>query len=107
MRQTTLTAGAARWLVDRGVHAVGIEPCSPDPVIKGMTEYDWIDKGTPHAPAWPAHMTLLANDVYIIEGLVNLDRIRGERVRFAALPALVPGLSGFPVRAVAWRPPAA
>jgi kynurenine formamidase len=106
MRQTYLTAGAAQWLVDRGVHAVGIEPCSPDPLHKGMFEYDWISQDSPHAPAWPAHGILLGNDVYIIEGLVNLDRIRGERVRFAALPALVPGLSGFPVRAVAWRAPA-
>jgi arylformamidase len=102
MRQTWLTAEAAQWLVDRGVHAVGVEPCSPDPLRAGMYEYGWLEKDTPHPPAWPAHRTLLANDVYIIEGLTNLDRLRGRRVRFSALPALVPGLSGFPVRAVAW-----
>jgi kynurenine formamidase len=45
---------------------------------------------------------LLRNDVYIIEGLTNLDRIKGRRVKFCALPAILPGLSGFPVRAVAW-----
>jgi kynurenine formamidase len=103
MRQTWLTGDAAEWLVERGVTAVGVEPCSPDPLRAGMYEYGWLEKDTPNPPAWPAHTTLLRNDVYIIEGLVNLDRIRGERVRFAALPALVPGLSGFPVRAVAWR----
>jgi len=107
MRQTYLTAGAAQWLVDRGVHAVGVEPCSPDPLYAGMYEYGWLEKDTPNPPAWPAHTTLLRNDVYIIEGLVNLDRIRGRRVRFSALPALVPGLSGFPVRAVAWLDPEA
>ena len=105
MRQTHLTAGAAEWLVERGVHAVGVEPCSPDPLYAGMYEYGWLEKDTPNPPAWPAHTTLLRNDVYIIEGLVNLERIRGRRVRFAALPALVPGLSGFPVRAVAWLDP--
>jgi kynurenine formamidase len=67
-----------------------------------MFEYGWLEKDTPNPPAWPAHRALLENDVYIIEGLTNLDRIRGQRVHFAALPALVPGMSGFPVRAVAW-----
>jgi arylformamidase len=105
MRQTYLTAGAAQWLVDSGARAVGVEPCSPDPLYAGMFEFGWLEKNTPHPPAWPAHRTLLENHIYIIEGLTNLDRIRGERVRFAALPALVPGLSGFPVRAVAWRDP--
>ena len=37
-----------------------------------------------------------------IEGLTNLDRIKGRRVRFAALPLPIPGASGCPVRAVAW-----
>jgi kynurenine formamidase len=105
MRQTYLTAGAAEWLVERGAHAVGVEPCSPDPLNAGLYELGWLEKDTPNPPAWPAHRTLLENDVYIIEGLTNLDRIRGQRVRFAALPALVPGLSGFPVRAVAWLDP--
>jgi kynurenine formamidase len=105
MRQTWLTAGAAEWIVERGVHAVGVEPCTPDPLYAGMYEYGWLEKDTPNPPAWPAHVTLLRNDVYIIEGLTNLERIRGRRVRFAALPALVPGLSGFPVRAVAWLDP--
>jgi arylformamidase len=105
MEQTYLTAGAAQWLVDRGAAAVGVEPCSPDPLYAGLYELGWLEKDTPNPPAWPAHRTLLANDVYIIEGLTNLDRIRGRRVHFAALPALVPGLSGFPVRAVAWLDP--
>jgi kynurenine formamidase len=102
MRQTYLTPGAAEWLVARGAHAVGLEPASPDPVHAGLYEHGWADRPTPNPPAWPAHLILLRNDVYIIEGLVNLDRIRGQRVRFAALPPLIPGLSGCPVRAVAW-----
>ena len=103
MHQTYLSGEAAQWLVDQGVHAVGVEPASPDPIYAGMYEYGWLDKGAPGA--WPAHTTLLGNDVYIIEGLVNLDKIKGERIQFAALPPLIPGLSGAPVRAVAWRAP--
>lgn len=34
--------------------------------------------------------------------VLDLDRIKGRRVRFAALPPNIPGGSGFPVRAVAW-----
>jgi kynurenine formamidase len=102
MRQTYLTASAAQWLVDHGAVAVGLEPASPDPVWAGMYEYGWADVDGPNPPPWPAHGILLSNEVYIIEGLTNLDRIRGRRVRFAALPPLIPGLSGCPVRAVAW-----
>lgn len=102
MRQTWLLQEAAQWLVDAGAAAVGVEPATPDPLRAGIYELGWTEKDGPNRPAWPAHMTLLGNGVLIIEGLVNLDRIRGRRVRFAALPPLIPGLSGCPVRAVAW-----
>lgn len=100
MRQTYFTVEAAEWLVGRGVRAVGVEPCSPDHVRDGLFVHGWGDPA--NRPAWPIHGVFLRNDVYIIEGLTNLDRIKGRRVKFAALPLLVPGLSGSPVRAVAW-----
>lgn len=103
MRQTWLTGEAAQWLVDAGAVCVGFEPATPDPFRLGVFEYGWTVKDGPNQPAWPAHMALLGNGVLIIEGLVNLDRIKGRRVRFAALPPSIPGGSGFPVRAVAWR----
>ena len=84
MRQTYLTPEAAQWLVDRGAHALGIEPASPDHVHIGWYDLGWGEKPTPNPPPWPAHGILLQNDVYIIEGLTNLDRIKGQRVRFAA-----------------------
>ena len=100
MRQTYFSAEAAQWLVERGVRAVGVEPCSPDHVYDGLFVHGWDDPA--NRPAWPIHRIFLSNDVYIVEGLTNLDRIKGRRVNFAALPLLVPGLSGSPVRAVAW-----
>lgn len=48
MRQTYLTPGAAEWLVARGVHAVGLEPASPDPIYGGMYEHGWADRSTPN-----------------------------------------------------------
>jgi arylformamidase len=103
MRQTYFTVEAAEWLVERGVRAVGIEPCSPDHVHDGLFVHGWADPA--NRPAWPIHGAFLGNEVYIVEGLTNLDRIKGRRVNFAALPLLVPGLSGSPVRAVAWLDP--
>jgi kynurenine formamidase len=102
IRQTYVTPEAAQWLVDHGVRAVGCEPAGLEHGTWGYLEYRWYDLDTPNPPPWPAHGILLGHDVYIIEGLVNLDRIKGQRVRFAALPLNVPELSGCPVRAVAW-----
>jgi kynurenine formamidase len=103
IKQTALSEDAAHWLVERGVVAVGCEPPGIEHLATGYFEKEWYSKDTTHHPTWPVHRTLLGNDVYIIEGLTNLDRVSGERIRFAALPLNVPGLSGCPLRAVGWR----
>jgi len=101
MLQTHVTVDGARWLVDRGVKSVGCEPIGIEYLYGGYYVEGYYDRS--HPDPWPVHGLLLSNDVYIIEGLTNLARIKGERVMFAALPLLFPGLSGSPVRAVAWR----
>jgi len=63
---------------------------------------DYYNKATP-PPHWPAHAICLRENVYILEGLGNLERVVGKRIRFSALPLPVPGSSGSPVRAVAWE----
>ena len=103
MHQTYLTPEAATWLVERGAKAVGVEPASVDHVRNGYLVHGWGEKSARNAMPWPAHRILLESGIPVIEGLYDLGRIAGERVRFAALPALIPGLSGCPVRAVAWR----
>jgi arylformamidase len=103
VRQTYLTPQGAEWLVERGVHAIGCEPAGLEHVWNGYFVDRWYEKNTPNPPAWPAHQILLSNDVYIIEGLTNLEQIKGRRVRFAALPLVIPGATGCPVRAVAWQ----
>jgi kynurenine formamidase len=105
LHQTYLTPEAAEWLVKRGAKAVGVEPASVDHVRRGYREHGWGEKRAHEPRPWPAHRTLLEHGIPIVEGLLDLHRIAGERVRFAALPALIPGLSGCPVRAVAWREP--
>ncbi len=102
IKQTYLTVEAAEWLVERGVKAVGCEPGGIEHLPDGYFVHRWYAKDTPNPPSWPAHRILLGSHVYIIEGLTNLERLKGQRVRFAALPLLLPGLTGCPVRAVAW-----
>ena len=103
MHQAYLTPEAATWLVESGARAVGVEPASVDHVREGYLR-GWGEKDDGSEVPWPAHRILLENGIPIVEGLYDLGRIAGERVHFAALPPLIPGLSGCPVRAVAWRP---
>jgi arylformamidase len=101
-RQTYMTPDAAQWLVDRGVKSVGVQPFSFEHLYEALFVNDWYNPSSP-PPHFPAHRIALSNDVYILEGLGNLDRVVGKRLRFAAMPLPVPGSSGSPVRAVAWE----
>jgi arylformamidase len=99
--QTYVTPDGARWLVDRGVKAVGVQPFSFEHLYQALFVRDEYNKATP-PPHFEAHQIVLRENVYIIEGLGNLDQVVGRRLRFSALPLPVPGSSGSPVRAVAW-----
>jgi len=99
--QTHVTPDGARWLVDRGVKAVGVQPFSFEHLYQALFVRDEYNKATP-PPHFEAHQIVLRENVYIIEGLGNLDQVVGRRLRFSALPLPVPGSSGSPVRAVAW-----
>ena len=81
-----LTAAAARWLVDRSPALVGIDSVNID---------------DPNDPERPAHSTLLAAGIPIVEHLCHLDRLPSRGFRFTAVPAPVRGFSSFPIRAVA------
>ncbi len=51
------------------------------------------------------HQILLSGGVTIVEGLTNLDRLKSDRVFFAALPLRLAGGDGCPVRAFAAEGP--
>jgi arylformamidase len=76
-------ADAARFLVECGVHLVGVETASVD--------------NPPHE----THMVLLGNDCLIVEGLRGLEQIETDEFVFAATPIGFRHLDGSPVRAVA------
>jgi kynurenine formamidase len=100
-RQTYVTPDGAEWLVRKGVKAVGVEPSGFEHVYRRAVVEQCYRPEVENP--WPAHRVCLEANVYVIEGLTNLVAIVGERVNFAALPLPVPGSSGSPVRAVAWR----
>ena len=80
----------ANYLVKAGIKLIGVEPPSVADVNnkKELTA---------------VHTILLKNNVTIIEGLTNLDKITSEWVTFMALPLKIENGDGSPVRALAFE----
>lgn len=81
-----LTGPGAAWLVQQGAALVGIDSLNIDGTATGER---------------PAHSSLLAAGIPIVEHLCHLDQLPSEGLRFSAAPAAVAGLGTFPVRAYA------
>lgn len=80
-----LDASAADWCVARGVRLVGLDCLTEEP-------------GDRH---FPVHRRLLGAGIPILEYIRNLAALTERRVWLCALPVLVEGAEGAPVRAVA------
>jgi kynurenine formamidase len=78
----------ARWLVQKKVALIGVEPPSVADVNK-VTEVTKV------------HQTLFRGGVVIVEGLANLDKLRQTSIEFIAVPMRIRGGDGCPVRAIA------
>jgi predicted dehydrogenase/kynurenine formamidase len=83
-----ISAELARWLVQRRVVLVGVEPPSVADVNNVPEVTD-------------VHQILLQAGIVIVEGLAHLDELREETVEFIALPLRIIGGDGSPVRAIA------
>ncbi len=84
-----LTGDGAEWLVEAGATLVGIDSIN-------------IDDMTPAAAGErPAHSTLLAAGIPIVEHMTGLADLPPEGFRFTAAPPMVAGMGTFPVRAFA------
>lgn len=81
-----LTGDAAAWLADQGAALVGIDSVNIDDTADGTR---------------PAHTTLLAAGVPVVEHLRGLDQLPPEGFRFHAAPPAIEGMGTFPVRAYA------
>lgn len=87
-KYTYIGGDAARWLVRKGVKAVGIDYLS-------------VERFGAKNPV--THVTLLSHGVPIIESLnSNLSKLARRRVLFVCLPIKVGGCDGAPSRAVAY-----
>lgn len=84
-----LTADAVAWLVARGPALVGIDSVNVDDVAD---------------PTRPAHTGLLDAGIFVVEHLVDLDRLPAEGFRFFAVPPRIAGMGTFTVRAFAVLP---
>jgi kynurenine formamidase len=81
-----LTLDGAAHLAEAGAVLVGIDSVNIDDFADGTR---------------PAHTTLLAQGVPIVEHLRGLDELPPDGFRFHAAPPLLEGLDSFPVRAYA------
>ncbi|SCL49662.1 cyclase family protein [Micromonospora yangpuensis] len=87
-----LTGAGARWLVEAGAVLVGIDSVNID------------DMRPAEVGTRPAHSTLLAAGVPIVEHLTGLAALPPQGFRFTAAPPMVAGMGTFPVRAFATLP---
>jgi len=78
----------AHWCVERKVKMLGVEA----PSVADLHHWEELRR---------IHQILLRGGVTIVEGLTNLDQLRGGKVIFAALPLKIHEGDGSPVRALA------
>lgn len=78
----------ARWLAQRRIALLGVEPLS-------VADVNDLDRLT------AVHRTLLDAGILIVEGLANLAELRTEVVRLVVLPLSIAGADGAPARAIA------
>jgi arylformamidase len=78
-----LTADAAHWIVDRGIHLVGVDYLSVQRFCDGPE----------------VHQILLGAGVVVVEGL-NLSGVAPDNYEFICLPLKIFGAEGAPARAV-------
>lgn len=81
-----LSEAAAKYLAEAEINLVGIDGPSIDPA----TDHDF-----------NSHRIFSANDIPIIENLINLDKLLNKKFTFVALPLKLKNCSGSPVRALA------
>jgi kynurenine formamidase len=81
-----VSMGAAEYLIEKSVGAIGVDTLSPDPPAALAKK--------------PIHPVVLEKQILIIENLTNLDQLP-DFFLFLAMPLKIRGGSGSPIRAVA------
>ena len=92
-----LSAAACRWLLARGIKALGVDFPQDYPIRLLLA-----GKSAPIAD-FVSHDILLRNGIILIEYLCNLGALPGPRTTLFALPLKVPGADGAPARVIAYE----
>lgn len=90
-----ITPEAAELLVRKRIKMIGVQGVHPD-------DPRAYQRGSGVKPA--THTLMLENDIPIIEGLTNLDKITSERFFFIGLPLKIAHLDSSWIRAIALEP---
>ncbi len=85
-----LAPEVGEYFVKKGVHAVGLDTPGPDAPIRSG-----------HRKGDPLHISLLSNEVMIIENLTNLKSVLNRGVYVYAFPLKLRGATGSPLRVLA------
>jgi arylformamidase len=88
MERPFISPEAAKWLAEKHVKMVGVQNIGVEAPGGSMA----------------THNNLLKNEIPLIEGLVNLDKIQKERVFYIGLPLKVAHLDSSWIRAIALEP---
>jgi arylformamidase len=92
-----ITREAAEWLAKTRIRMAGID----DTVFPEESKYLSKD-----LTGYYTHDAFLGNDIPFVEGLTNLSAVSRGRFFFFGLVVPIVGLEAFPIRAVAFVPPA-
>ena len=83
-----ISEALAIWLGEKKINMLGVEP----PSVADVNNIEEVTK---------IHTILMENNIVIIEGLTNLDKITSEKVTLIALPLKVENGDGAPARVIA------
>jgi arylformamidase len=86
--QPYISPEASEWLAQKPVKMVGVQNIRVE-APNGSTA---------------THVNLLKNEIPLIEGLVNMEQIRKERLFYIGLPLKVAGMDSSWIRAIALEP---
>lgn len=85
----SFAAGTSEFLIEKGIRLFGLDLPTVREVVRPGFDKRYM------------HQTILGNGMIIVESLANLASLVGKRIYLCAVPLLIPGSEGSPVRAFA------
>lgn len=89
-----IARSAAQYLLEKKIRLIGVE----------SMDLDLVDPYDLSKSEFVGHRTFLANGIYIVENLKNLDMIQANRCDIVGTPLYIKGGTGSPIRMLALVP---